>query len=112
MEAYYAVGKLIVLIALFSQCLLLAIQIWALKRHRQLCFALLALGAVFGLIYGVIAGLPYFIHFEMPARLLIVKVTLALLICGAILGVWGMMLLVRSYSVLAERASIAPDARA
>jgi uncharacterized membrane protein YesL len=110
MEAYYSLGKLIVFIALLSQCLILAIQAWALKRHRKRCFTLLTLGALFGIIYAVIAGLPYFIHFDMPAHLLIQKLTLGLLVCGSVLGIWGMALLVRSYSDLAERVS--PSAHA
>lgn len=105
METHYALGKLAVTVAFLAQCLLLAIQIWALKRHRQRCFAMLALCAAFGLIYNVVAGIQYFVRLDMPEHLLMAKIAVALLACSAALGVWGMALLVRSYSILAERAS-------
>ena len=105
METYYALGKLLVAVAFLAQCLLLAILILALKRHRQLCFGMLALGAAFGLIYAVVAGIQFFVRLDLPEHLLIAKITVALLACGAALSVWGMALLVRSYSILAERAS-------
>lgn len=112
MDLYYTLGKLVVAVALLSQCFFLAIQVWALNRHRQRCFALLALGAALGLIYAVVAGLPYFIHLGVPAHLLIAKVTSALAVAGAAVGVWGMVLFVRSYSQLVAHSTVSSHERA
>ena len=112
MDTYYTLGKMVVAIALLVQLSLLAIYAGALKRHRNLCFSLLASGAVVGLVYAIVAGLPFFLHWGLPVRLLIAKVTFALLVVGGVLGVWGMALLVRSYSALAGHVLGASDARA
>jgi drug/metabolite transporter (DMT)-like permease len=105
MDTYYTLGKLVVAVALVAQLMFLAIYSVALKRHRNRCFTLLFSGAVIGLSYAVIAGLPFFITLGLPGRLFVAKVTLALLIVGAVLGMWGMLLLVRSYSSLAGQVS-------
>jgi high-affinity Fe2+/Pb2+ permease len=112
MDTYYTLGKLVVAVALVAQLMFLAIYSWALKRHRNRCFTLLASGAVIGLAYAAIAGLPFFMTLGLPARLLIAKVTLVLLIVGVVLGMWGMLLLVRSYSSLARQVSGGFSARA
>ena len=112
MDTYFTLGKLVVAIALVVQLLLLAIYASALMRHRTLCFALLTSGAAVGLIYAILAGTPFFIHLGLPEHLLIAKVTFALLVVGGVLGVWGMLLLVRSYSALAKQVIGNPNARA
>ena len=112
MDTYYTLGKLVVAVALVVQLSLVAIYAGALKRHRNLCFTLLASGGVVGLVYAIVAGLPFFLHWGLPERLLIAKVTFALLVVGGVLGVWGMLLLVRSYSALAKVAPGSTNARA
>ncbi len=98
MDRYYTLGKLVVSIALVVQLSFVAIYASALKLHRNRCFTLLASGAVVGLVYAIVAGLPFFLHWGLPERILIAKVTFALLVVGGVLGVWGMLLLVRSTS--------------
>jgi len=104
METYYALGKLMVAVALVAQCSLLAVQVWAFKLHRQRCFTLLGAGASIGLIYAVLAGVPFFVSLDLPARILLGEMTVALLAIGAALGLWGMILLVRSYARPVEHA--------
>jgi hypothetical protein len=112
MDTYYTLGKLVVAVALVVQLSLVAIYAGALKRHRNLCFTLLASGAVVGLVYATVSGLPFFLHWGFPERLLIAKFTFALLVVGGVLGVLGMVLLVRSYSALAKDVSGSSNARA
>jgi len=112
METYYALGKLIVAIAVVTQCSLLAIQIWALKLHRQRCFTLLASGALIGLVYAVLAGVPFFVSIDLLTRILLVKITIMLLAVGTTLGLWGMIILVRSYGRPVEHAPTKSRVRA
>jgi hypothetical protein len=104
METYYTLGKLAVVVALVAQCSLLAVQVWALKLHRQRCFTLLAVGAAIGLIYAVLAGIPFFVSLDLPAHILLAKIILVLLVIGTALGLLGMILLVRSYTRPTELA--------
>jgi hypothetical protein len=108
MDAYYATGRLIVFIAVAAQCLFLLIQGRALIRYRQHCFTLLFCGAFVGAVYAVVAGLPLFMSFSLPSRVLLLKISVALAAIGSSLGIWGMLLFLRSYQVLAQRA--VPDA--
>jgi hypothetical protein len=102
MESYYAAAKLLVAIGVALQCCLLVVQTWALSKHRQLHFALLGAGAFMGLTYAVVAASPLFLPMSLQARILVLQVSLALLAIGGSLGVWGMVLLIRSYSQLAQ----------
>ena len=97
METYYTLGKLIVVIAIVTNCALLLIQLWATSKYRQRCFALLAAGAAFGILYAIVAGLSFFVRFTLQAHVLLLQVSVALVVCGSVLAVWGMALLVRSY---------------
>jgi hypothetical protein len=97
MQTYYTLGKLIVLIAIVTNCAFLLIQVWATSKYRQRCFALLAGGAAFGILYSVVAGASFFVPFSLQAHLLLLQVSIALVACGSVLGVWGMVLLVHSY---------------
>jgi len=112
MDTYYTLGKLVVAVALVAQLFFLAIYTWALKQHRNRCFTLLVSGAVVGFAYAALAGLPFFISLGVPAHLLIAKVTLALLVVGGVLGMWGMLLFVRSYLSLAQQVSGGSNAHA
>jgi hypothetical protein len=105
MDTYYTLGKIVVAFALVAQFSLLAIYAWALKRQRNRYFTLLISGAVVGLAYAVVGGLPFFVSLGFPARLLIAKATFALLAVGGVLGIWGMLLLVRSHVSLVEQVS-------
>lgn len=112
MDTYYTLGKLIVGFAVVAQLSLLAIYAWALMRNRNRCFTLLASGALVGLVYAVLGGLPFFISLSVPTHLLIAKTTFALLAVGCVLGIWGMFLLVRSHLGLVEQVSGGSGARA
>ncbi|MFK2929980.1 hypothetical protein [Dyella agri] len=105
MDTYFALGKIIVGFAVIAQLSLLVIYAWALKRNRSRCFTLLAAGALVGLVYAVLGGLPFFISLNLSTHLLIAKATFALLVVGCALGIWGMLLLVRSHLSLVEQAS-------
>jgi hypothetical protein len=102
MESYYAVAKLLVATGVALQCCLLVVQIWALGRHRRLHFVLLVAGAFLGLIYAAVAASPLFVPMGLQTRTLVSQVSLALLAVGGSLGVWGMILLIRSYNQLAQ----------
>ncbi|MFC3653112.1 hypothetical protein ACFONN_16250 [Dyella humi] len=104
METYYALGKSIVVLGVAFQCALLFIQGWALSKSRERCFVLLFSGAALGLVYSMLAGLPFFIRLSLQSHVVLGKVTLGLLAIGAALGVWGMALLVRSYYNLSQNA--------
>jgi hypothetical protein len=112
METYYALGKLVVAIAVVAQCSALAVQVWAFKLHRQHCFTLLASGALIGLIYAVLAGIPFFVRLDLPTSIFLAKITVVLLAIGVALGLWGMILLVRSYARPTKLAPSEPHASA
>ena len=110
MESYYTAAKLLVAICAAFQCCLLFVQAWALSKHRQLHFALLAAGAFLGLAYVAVAASPLFLSMDLQARTLVVQASVALLAVGGSLGVWGMVLLIRSYSQLALDCHPRPQA--
>jgi hypothetical protein len=105
MDAYYAIDRILLFIAVATQCLFLMIQGQALARYRQHCFTLLFFGAFFGLVYAVLAGLPLFMSFSLPSRIFLLKISTVLATLGATLGILGMVLLLRSYHELAQRVS-------
>lgn len=110
MESYYAAAKLLVAIGMAFQCVLLVIQAWALSKHRRLHFALLVAGAVVGLAYAAMAASPLFVPMDLHARTLVVQTSVALFAAGGSLGVWGMILFIRSYSQLARDSHAHPRA--
>lgn len=112
MDTYFTLGKLIVGFAVAIQLSLLAIYTWALKRNRNRCFTLLVVGALIGLVYAILSGIPFFVSLSLPTHLLITESAFALLIVGYALGIWGMFLLVRSHLGLVEQVSSGADARA
>jgi len=112
MDTYFTLGKLVVGFAVATQLSLLAIYTWALRRNRNRCFTLLVAGALIGLVYAILSGIPLFISLSLPTHLLIAESTFALLIVGCALGIWGMFLLVRSHLSLVEQASSGSGARA
>jgi len=101
-EAYYALGRLIVIIAIIAQSFILLLQGKAYFRHRKPYFALLFAGAAIGLVYAVLAGLPLFMTFSMSLRLFLARIDVILLAVGSTLGVWGFALLLGSYQRLAQ----------
>lgn len=107
MESYYFAAKLLVATGLALQCSLLAVQVWALSRHRQLHFALLVAGAFVGLMYAAVAASPLIFTMGLQGRTLLAQASVALLALGGTLGVWGMVLFIRSYGRL-----IRPSAQA
>ena len=107
MESYYFAAKLLVATGLALQCSLLAVQVWALSKHRQLHFVLLVAGAFVGLIYAAAAASPLVFPMGLQARTLLAQASVTLLALGGTLGVWGMVLFVRSYGQLVQ-----PRARA
>ena len=98
METYYSLSRMLVLVVVIAQVVGITILIWALLKHRQLCFALLAFSAALGLAYCVLASIPFFVPpLSLQAHILLARVLLVLVVPTCIVGLWGWVLLVRSY---------------
>ena len=104
METYYALGQLIAVIVIAAQVLFFFIQVWAITKYRRVCFVLLALGAVLGVAYAVVASIPFFVHVGLQSHVLLAKVLVGLVAVGSILGLWGMLLFLRTYHVAQSSA--------
>lgn len=97
METYYSLNRMLVSVVVIAQVVGIAILTWALLKHRQLCFTLLAFSAALSLAYSVVAGIPYFVPLSLQAHILLARVLLVLGVSTCIVGLWGWVLLVRSY---------------
>lgn len=102
METYYAIGKFVTVFGFLIQVVMLVLQASALNRHGSGFFLLLCGSSACGLIYAVLAGLPYFVPLSMDSTLFFVKASLLFGVLGSILAIWGTVLLFRAYRKLSE----------
>ena len=102
MDTYYLIGACIAVYALLGQLVMLGIQIAAYRRHGHKSFLVLCIASVIALIYCILAGLPYLIPLEMPVLVMLTAAGAVIGASGALLGLWGTVLLFKSYRNLAE----------
>ena len=105
MEAYYAVGRWVVIGGLFVQFIMLALQASALRRHGQKCFVLLCLDTILFAAYMGLSGFPYFYPISLPTALTLLKIGMVFAVLGSVLGIWGTILLFRAYRNLSEHVA-------
>lgn len=104
MDTYYSLGAGIALFAFVMQIVMLGLQLAAYRRHGHKSFLVLCLASMLGIVYCVLAGVPYLVPLDMSV---LVKLTAASALIGgmsALMAILGTHMLFKSYRDLAESA--------
>lgn len=95
-------AHLTVLFVLLVQVTLVILQATMLFRYQHRCFLLLLLGSLSGVIYSLVSLLLGFVQFDNHLRLLLFQASSAIVMLGAVFGIWGTVSLFRSYGSLRQ----------
>ena len=100
MDSYALLGNLTAVFVLIAQIVVLFLQVSMLRRHRQKCFLLLALGQLLLIAYTTTSLLLEFLVSDAHLHLLVFQASCAAVIVGLVFGLWGVVVLFRSYTLL------------
>jgi hypothetical protein len=90
---------------LFVQLVMLVLQAAAFRRHGHKSFLILCTSSVFALIYSILVGISYVVPLGVETLFPLTAIGAIVGATGALLAIWGTVLLFRSYRNLAEVAT-------